>query len=268
MPNERLTEEFVRNHFKSDPLFGAIKLEEQKTSISKAKRCLASASKNRTGKTGYPEFVISFPALPDDIIVVECKANVKCHENTDRNDPSGYSVDGTLHYSSFLSREYNVIAIAVSGTNKKEMKVSSFYQKHNQKDVVGEDGKLLSVFSYIALFRDDVQARSVESAEITKTAIDLNVELNAYSIVEYERCTLISALLLALHNQSFKASYKTTAATKQLKPMPKRLASAIMTGIGNVLEDNDIDADRTNSMIGEYTKIRTYPIVLLRNQKR
>ena len=260
MPNERLTEEFVRNHFKSDPLFGAIKLEEQKTSISKAKRCLASASKNKTGKTGYPEFIISFPALPDDIIVVECKADAKCHESTDRNDPSGYSVDGALHYSSFLSREYNVIAIAVSGTNEKKMKVSSYYQKHDQKDVVGEDEKLLSVFSYIALFRDDVQARSVESAEITKTAIDLNIELNSYSIVEYERCTLISALLLALHNQSFKASYKTTATTKQLNPMPKRLARAIMTGIGNVLEDNDIGADRTNSMIGEYAKIRTYPI--------
>ena len=101
---------------------------------------------------------------------------------------------------------------------------------------------------------------ALESAEITKTAIDLNIELNSYSIVEYERCTLISALLLALHNQSFKASYKTTAATKQLNPMPKRLTRAIMTGIGNVLEDNDIGADRTNSMIGEYAKIRTYPI--------
>ncbi len=140
------------------------------------------------------------------------------------------------------------------------MKVSSFYQKHDQKDVVEEDGKLLSVFSYIARFRDDVQARRVESAEITKTAIDLNVELNSYSIVEYERCTLISALLLALHNESFKASYKTTSATKKLKPMPKRLVRAIMTGIGNVLEDTDIDADRTNSMIGEYAKTGTYPI--------
>ena len=260
MPNERLTEDFVRDHFKNDPLFGAIKLEEQKTSIPKAKYCLAHASKNQTGKTGYPEFIISFPALPDDIIVVECKADVKFHESTYRDDPSGYAVDGALHYSSFLSQEYNVIALAVSGTNKREMTVSSFYKKRNQQDVVEEDGKLLTVFSYISLFRDDVQARSIESGEITKTAIDLNVELNSYSIVEYERCTLISALLLALHNQSFKASYKTTAATKQLKPMPQRLARAIMTGIGNVLEDNDIGAERSNSMIGEYAKIRNYLI--------
>ena len=260
MPNERLTEDLVRDHFKSDPLFGAIKLEEQKTSIPKAKQCLAHASKSQTGKKGFPEFVISFPALPDDIIVFECKADVAFHESKNRNDPTNYAVDGALHYSSFLSQEYNVIAIAVSGTNRTEMKVSSFFQKRNQENADEEDRKLLTIFSYIKLFRDDAQALSMEGAEITKTAIELNKELNAYSIVEYERCTLISALLLALHNPSFKASYKTTASTKQLKAMPQRLARAVMTTIGNVLEDNDIDIERRNSMIGEYVKIINYPI--------
>ena len=173
---------------------------------------------------------------------------------------TSYAVDGALHYSSFLSQRYNVIAIAVSGTNKKEMRVSSFYRERNGTDTKEEDGKLLSVFSYIARFRDDVQARRIESSEITKTAIDLNKELNDYSIVEYERCTLVSALLLALHNQSFKSSYKMTSATKKLKPMPQRVARAIMMGIGNVLEDNDIDAERRNSMIGEYQKIINYDI--------
>ena len=88
MGNERLTEDFVRDHFKNDPLFGVIKFEEQKTSIAKAKQCLANASKKQTGKKGYPEFIITFPALPDDIIVVECKADVKFHESTHRNTPS------------------------------------------------------------------------------------------------------------------------------------------------------------------------------------
>lgn len=37
--NERVTEDFVRAHFKSDPLFSAIKLDEQKTSVVKAKAC-------------------------------------------------------------------------------------------------------------------------------------------------------------------------------------------------------------------------------------
>ncbi len=260
MPNERLTEELVRHHFKSDPLFGAIKLEEQKTSISKAKQCLAHASKNQTGRVGLPEFIISFPAIPDDIIVIECKADTAFHESANRDRPSDYAVDGALHYSSFLSQEYNVLSIAVSGTNELELKVSSFYQQCNEDSISEKDGDLLSIFSYITLFRDDLQALSIEGGEITRTAIDLNEELNAYSIVEYERCTLISAILLALHNDSFKSSYKRTASTRQLKPMPQRVARAIITGIESVLEDNDIDAERRNSMIGEYSKIRNYLI--------
>ncbi len=83
MPNERITEGYVRDHFKNDPLFDVIKLEEQKTSAAKAKQCLAQASKNLTGKIGYPEFIITFPALPDDIIVVECKASTKFHKSPD-----------------------------------------------------------------------------------------------------------------------------------------------------------------------------------------
>ena len=34
--NERITEDFVRDHFKNDPLFSAIKLDEQKSSVAKA----------------------------------------------------------------------------------------------------------------------------------------------------------------------------------------------------------------------------------------
>lgn len=260
MPNERITEDLVRNHFKCDPLHGVMKFEEQKTTIPKAKQCLANASKNRTGKVGFPEFVISFPALPDDIIVVECKADVHFHESTCRDDPSGYAVDGALHYSSFLSQAYNVLSIAVSGTSKAEVQVSSFYQKRDYSCVTNKDSKLLTIFSYIELFRGIEQAQRIESMEITRTAIVLNEELNAYSIVEHERCTLVSALLLALQNQAFKQSYKSIAATKQLCPMPQRFATAIMTAIRNVLEDNAIDTGRAHSMMGEYKKITNYPI--------
>ena len=153
MKNERITEDFVREHFKGDPLFGAIRLDEQKTTLAKAKACLAKASKNLTGKVGFPEFIISFPALPDDIIVIECKAEAKAHRSKMGDDPSGYAVDGALHYSAFLSQEYNVISIAVSGNDPEKLKISSFYQKQNEAGVKEEDDKLIDVFSYIERLR-------------------------------------------------------------------------------------------------------------------
>lgn len=260
MKNERITEDFVRAHFKSDPLFNAIKLEEQKSTVAKARQCLAKASKSLTGKIGFPEFIISFPALPDDIIVIECKADPKFHRSDDGQNPVGYAVDGALHYSAFLCREYNVISIAVSGDTPGQLKISSFFQKKGEDWVSEEDLKLLDIFSYITRFKGEIQAQNIESAEITKTAIELNKELNDYSIVEYERCTLVSAILLALQDEAFKAGYKARAASKKLEPTPERLAQFIVTSIGNVLNDAEIDSERISSMIGEYQKIKSHSI--------
>jgi type I restriction enzyme M protein len=260
MPNERITEDYVRDHFKNDPLFSVVKLEEQKTSVAKAKQCLAQASKSLTGKIGNPEFIITFPAMPDDIIVVECKASTNFHESADGDNPTSYAVDGALHYSAFLSKQYNVISIAVSGDTLAKLKISSFYQKMGEAQVSKEDGELLDVFSYIKRLKGEEQAQSIESAEITKTAIDLNKELNDYSIVEYERCTLVSAILLALQHDAFKASYKDQATSKKLQPTPARLAQFIVASIKNVLTDADIDDERVSSMLGEYEKIKSHSI--------
>jgi len=260
MANERITEDFVRDHFKNDPLFSAIKLEEQKTTVAKAKRCLSKASKKLTGNIGYPEFIITIPALPDDIIVVECKSDGKFHQSQSKDNPANYAVDGALHYSSFLAKEYNVISLAVSGNSPSTFKVSSFFQNRDGKKTVEENRSLLDIFSYITRFKGSLQAKNIESSEITKTAIDLNKELNDYSIVEYERCTLVSAILLALQNEAFKNSYKEQARTTKLKPTPERLAQFILTSIHNVLKDADIDTDRISSMIGEYEKIKNHSI--------
>ena len=273
MKNERVTEDVVRDWFKNDPLFNAIRLDEQKASVAKARTCLAKASKNLTGKIGSPEFIISFPALPDDIIVVECKADAKFHKSDAGDSPAAFAVDGALHYSAFLSQQYNVIAIAVSGGDKGKMKISSFHQKMGQPVVTEVNPELLDIFSYITLFKGEVQAQNIESAEITKTAIDLNKELNDYSIVEYERCTLVSAILLALQNQAFKASfkeqaYRVQAKTKLHEPTPERLADFIVASIKNVLKDADIDSDRVASMIGEYEKIKNHSIAKLQRIKK
>lgn len=253
--SERVTEDIVREHFKRDPLFDIVKLEEQKTSAVRAKRCLAKASKHRTGKVGYPEFIITIPAFPDDIIVVECKAAPKSHESKDRDKPVDYAVDGALHYASFLSDEYNVFAIAISGTGEKH-KISSFYQKQGGGNYTEEDSKLLDVYSYISKFKGNPIAESIESEEITKLAIELNKELNDYSIVEYERCTLVSAILLALQDEAFRHSYCSQAKTAKLKPKPDRLAKSIVDAIRRVLEENEIDESRVSTMISEYQTIQ------------
>lgn len=72
MANERITEDYVRAHFKNDPLFSAIKLDEQKSSVAKARQCLTKASKNLTGKGGY---TVQRPQHSGNVITVNRNGN-------------------------------------------------------------------------------------------------------------------------------------------------------------------------------------------------
>ena len=91
-------------------------------------------------------------------------------------------------------------------------------------------------------------------------AIDLNKELNDHSIVEYERCTLVSAILLALQDESFRESYESQARTQDQKPKPERLAKCIVEAIKQVFEDREIDKERVATMISEYQTIKNKPL--------
>ena len=73
---------------------------------------------------------------------------------------------------------------------------------------------MIDIFSYITKIKGEFEAKKLESEEITRIAIELNKELNDYSIPEYERCTLISAILLALQDDSFRKSYRNDARTQ------------------------------------------------------
>ena len=262
MANERETEDIVRSHFKGDPLYSSIKLEEQKTRNPNIKNSLSTASKKGTGKPGYPDFIISFPSLPDDLIIIECKPDIALHESPKEQplNPEKYAVDGALHYAEHLRPKYNVLSVAVSGDNEETLKVSSFYHKKGDSDFSQRDGKLLDLYSYISQFKGEAFAKNIKSAEITKIAIKLNKELNDYSIVEYERCTLVTAILLALQDEAFRSSYVSQARTARQEPRPARVTKAILTGIKQVLQDNDIDQDRIDAMLKEYKKIENYTI--------
>lgn len=274
MANERETEEIVRSRFKGDPLYNAIKLDEQKSSIPTIKECLATASKSQTGKPGYPEFIISFPSLPNDLIIVECKADPAFHGDPkgDFLNPEKYAIDGVIHYAKFLTPKYNVISVAVSGNEEIGVKVSSFYHKKGSEPLgfTQEDTELLDIYSYMTKFNGETVARNIESEEITKIAIHLNKELNDYSIPEYERCTLLGAILLALQNEGFASSYEKDAkfvkrdeVTQEIvaiEPKPERIAEKIVIAIEKVLQDNNIDSHRTRTIKREYERIKSMQI--------
>lgn len=254
MANERITEDIVRQHFKDDALFSSVKFEEQKSSNKRIVELLKGKSKNGGSGDGKPEFIISFPTNSNYIIVVECKAKPHYHESNERNNAKDYAVDGVLHYAKALKSEFNVLAIAVSGENVDELQVSHFYWKR-EKDEYSElsDRKLLALDDYMQVFEDQFFITDFYTRDIAFKARYLNEEFQAYTIPEYKRCTMVSAMLLALIDKRFKEEY---AEASTIKELGRKMLSAI-----NSVFEAESDIVRSKTVIlREFENILNEPL--------
>jgi|SRR3989339_377528 len=251
--NERKTEDFVRDHFKKDPLFNVLKFEEQKSSNRSINELLLEASKSGRG-IGKPEFLITFPTgNMDYLIVVECKALCSNHQSKNLDKPKDCAVDGVLHYAKKLSEQFDCIAIAVSGQTEQELTISHFLFRKGKKSFkeIEEDKKLLSINDYLKLFNNEQFADNLKTVDIIQKAIYLNELYQAYSVTETTRCTMVSAILLSLLYEPFRISYNRYNTSTNL-------AKAMLSAIENVLVDNSVRSK--DSMIGEYSKILNEPL--------
>ena len=255
MANERITEEFVRDYFKSDAQFKSIKFEEQKSNNKTINGLLNGQSKTGGKGNGFPEFILSFPTDSRYLIVVECKASPTKHESQNRNNPKDYAVDGVLHYTKALSSEFDVIAIGVSGETKTELQVSHFLWKKgaNNYTELDKDKKLLPIHDYLDVFDNVTFRDNFYTSDIISKAIELNEEFQAYSIPEMVRCTVVSAILLALIHKPFHTSF-------EIYPNSNSLGKAIIGAIDAELDEpNDIVRNKAE-MITEYSKLLNEPL--------
>lgn len=254
MINERITEDIVRSHFKEDALFTSIKWEEQKSSIKRIQELLKGESKGKGKGNGYPEFILSFPTNSSYVIVVECKARTVDHESANRDNAVKYAVDGVLHYAKALAADYNVIAIAVSGQNETELKVSHFYWKKGADSYSElDDKKMLAIDDYMQVFQDQFFISDFYTRDIAYKAQYLNEEFNNYTIPEYKRCTMISAMLLALISDSFQSTFEE-------EPTTKALGQSLLSAINSVFESEADMVRNKTVLMREFESILNEPI--------
>ena len=232
MANERKTEEIARQHFQK---FGdEVTVEEQSSDSPQINKLLQAASKDGRGR-GYPDFLISLKEKFDLLIVVECKADPQKHQSPQRDQYKDFAVDGALHYASHLSKGFDVLAIGISGTNEREVRVSHFLQLRNQREASEIFGDvLLSPTDYIAggYSQDPIKYQQDDEA-LQNFIRDLNVRLHSNKVAESNRSLLISAILLALEQQSFKNAYAS-------EDDPTRLAKMIVNAAQAQLEDASV----------------------------
>lgn len=239
------------------------KIEELlKQAGGKPKECaLEDYSKGGNGKA-KPEFIITFNDDINTIIVVECKNSVKKHQSAMLNKPSSYAVDGVLYYAKFLKREYNVIAVAVSGTSVSNMKVDTFYWQQRMETYA----KMLKVRdtiveppNYLELVKGNKLHKAYSLDQIRNVAIDMHNYLREIKITEAHKPVFIAGILIALNDPDFSKTY---AALTSYKLVIQNIQNAIE----NVLKESDIKSSRIDyikqvfNTLQENTKFAEVPL--------
>ena len=251
MVNERKTETLVRSmleiagHFDDDH----VRVEEQKSDFPRINKLLRRASKKGDGP-GYPEFIISSDTYSDFLIVIECKADDTKHASDEGDRYADYAVDGVLLYASFLSKNFDVLAIAVSGQTESTLRISQFL--HIQGTSSAIEFPLDGILSF-----DEYHQKVIHSEAKVRQDYDallaysrhLNKQLQAEKIKESHRGLLICGILVALENEAFRKSFKVQNTAKQL-------ADSLVDSIVNEFRLANLPHDRIENLEGAFSFIR------------
>lgn len=250
--NERITEDIVRDHFKKDDSFNQIRLEEQKSGIPRINKLLQTASKSGNG-AGKPEFIITqLKGNPDFIIIVECKSDITKHESKTRDHYKTHAVDGVLLYSSYLSKDFDVLSIAVSGENPDNLKISHFLQmkgENKPEPIFGNE--LLTLTNYLDPKPDEKKLKE-DYEKLIKYSRTLNENLHSLKVKESQRSLLLSGILIALGDNHFRTSYN-------LIDDPQDLADDLVNTVERILKRELINDKKTKNLSVAYSFIKTHP---------
>ena len=253
MVNERKTEKIVRQHFEPFEKKGLIKIEEQKSENPEIKKLLKNASKSGKG-AGYPEFIISIKDCPELLIVIECKADTKFHNDEIKDLPRDYAVQGVLLYSQYLSKNFDVLSIAVSGENKSNLKITHHLQLKNslEKPVEKFGNKLLSTENYLEQYRTSEEKFRQDYDTLLIFSKELNEQLQKKKVKESDRALLIGGILIALENTTFKDTFNEYTEEGDLS---KELYDKIEMQYKN----NDIKGQKLEAVMEHLVFIKSHP---------
>lgn len=248
MVNERKTEIITRGHFSK--FLDIVRVEEKRSDNPKIDKLLKNASKKGNGK-GYPEFIISYKANPDLLIVIECKADITKHESEKHDEYAKFAVDGALLYASYLSKDFDVLAIAVSGETEQTLRISHFlHLKKEKKAVPIFNDKFLPVDDYLNGYLRSPDKFRQDYDSLLDFAKQLNEKLHTYKILESQRSLLISSILIALENPAFKMSYSKHKNAESL-------AKSLIQIVSSELQSANITGKRLENLVSQFNFIET-----------
>lgn len=202
---------------------------------------------------GKPEFIITFNDDPNTIVVVECKNSTKKHKSDGLDHPRDYACDGALYYAKYLKEEFNVIAIAISGTKKENLKVDT-YEWHKGRPIYQEVPKakdiILEIENYLKLYNGEKIQKKFSLEEIRATALEMHNTLREVKVTEKQKPIFIAGVLIALNEPEFVTNYPNLTSFNIL-------INSVMQAIDKVLDNSDINRTKINDIKRQFRIIQS-----------
>lgn len=229
----------------------------------KPNECALSDFSSSTKGSAKPEYIITIDNDPSTIIVIECKRAVKQHTSNNLSYPKKYAVDGVLYYAKYLKNNFNVIAIAVSGSKADSYKSSTFYwlkQADTYKVIDKTQDILLTPLNYINIILNKQLVKKFSIEEIKVKANLFNNLMRDYLHIQpQERILFIASCLLALQDDYFKKTYNLS--TDNIS-----LLDTLITAVERVLKVNHIPTSKVELIINNTKLLQGYSKLLEMNQ--
>lgn len=200
-----------------------------------------------------PEYIITYNADPNTIVVVECKNSPSKHSSPGLDHPRDFACDGVLYYAKYLKDDYNIIAIAISGTKKENLKVDT-YEWHKGRDTYQPVPKakdiILEIDNYLKLYNGDKIQKKFSLEEIRNTAFDMHNTLREVKVTEKQKPIFVAGILIALNDSDFVNDYQNLTTFGSL-------ISALMVSIDKVLDSSDIKREKIEDIKNQFRIIKS-----------
>ena len=170
-----------------------------------------------------------------------------------------YAADGILHYAQYLSKEYSVIALAVSGESKPAMRLSAFIYPKNgsaprplRTRGEAEICELLTWKDFYDHAAFDPSVQRLRFDELMAFSRELHDFMREHAkLTENEKPLVVSGTLLALHDPGFGKAYNEYAV--------EDLPGEWMNAINRMLTKAKIAATKLYNVTQPYTGIAVHP---------
>ena len=200
------------------------------------------ASKKQTMRSrGTPDFIVIKDSC-ETIVLVECKGSVDDHSSHQdvkeykvagyggASETTKYAIDGALWYASFLSNNFDVIVVSISG-DEVNSRVTSFVWPKNE-DISSieliEDGtlsdSLVTLDEYVksadVALKRNIETEEQVMKELRRYTLSCANFLRSNGIEDNSKAGFVSAIILGLTNED-STLYKNTKSAIESKRKTK-----------------------------------------------